>query len=52
MVPFFPAQSNALPLLTVLSCLAQSDALPHVGLSLLLDLMIEADCYGTVAVSW
>ena len=28
----------------VLFCLAQSDALPRLGLSLLLDLMIEANC--------
>ena len=52
MVPFFPAQLDALPLLTVLSCPAQSDAPPRLGLSLLLDLMIEANCYQTVAVSW
>ena len=52
MVPSFPAQPDALPLLTVLSFLAQSDVLPRLGLSLLLDLMTEADCYWAVAVSW
>ena len=52
MVPFFPAQSDVLPLLTVLSCLAQSDAPPRLELSLLLDLMTEANRYQTVAVSW
>ena len=52
MVPFFPAQPDALPLLVVLSCLAQSDAPPRLGLSLSLDLMIEANCYQTAAVSW
>ena len=45
MVPFFPAQPDALELLTVLSFPAQPDALPRLGLSLLLDLMIEASCY-------
>ena len=43
MVPFSPAQPDALPNLTVLFWLAQSDALPRLGLSLLLDLMIEAN---------
>ena len=35
----------------VLFCLAQSDAPPRLELSLLLDLMIEANCYQTMAVS-
>ena len=52
MIPFSPAQPDALPFLTVLFCLAQSDAPPRLGLSLLLDLMIEANCYQTMAVSW
>ena len=52
MVPFSPAQPYALPTKTVLFCLAQSDALLRLGLSLLLDLMIEANCYQTMAVSW
>ena len=52
MVPFSPAQPDALPILTVLFCLAQSDALPRLGLSLFLDLMIEANCYRTLTVSW
>ena len=52
MVPFSPEQPDALPTLTLLFCLAQSDALPRLGLSLLLDLMIEENCYQTMAVSW
>ena len=36
----------------VLFCLAQSDAPPLLGLPLLLDLMTEANCYQTMAVSW
>ena len=52
MVPFSPAQPDALPTLTVLFCLAQSDALRRLGLSLLLDLMVEANGYQTMAVSW
>ena len=52
MVPFSPAQPDALPILTYLFCLAQSDALLRLGLFLLLDLMIEANCYQTMAVPW
>ena len=52
MVPFTPAQPDALTLLTILFCLAQSDALPRLELSLLLDPMIEANFYQTMAVSW
>ena len=37
MVPSFPGQS---------------DAPPRLGLSLVLDLMIEANCFQTVAASW
>ena len=51
MVPFSRAQPDALPTLTVLFCLAQSDALSRLGLSLLLDLMVKANSYQTVAVS-
>ena len=50
MVPFFPAQPDALPLLAFLSCPAQSDAPPRLGLSLSLDVMIEANCYQTVVM--
>ena len=52
MVPMSPAQPDALPFLTVLFCLAQLDALSRLGLSLLLDLMIEENCYQTMTVSW
>ena len=52
MVPSSPAQQDALPNLTVLFCLAQSDALLRLGLLLLVDLMIDANCYQTTAVSW
>ena len=55
MVPFSPAQPDALPILMVLMVLfglAQSDAPPRLGLPLLLDLMIEANCYQTMDVSW
>ena len=52
MVPFSPALPDALPNLTVVFCLAQTDTLLRLGLFLLLDLMIEANCYQTMAVSW
>ena len=52
MVPFSPAQLDALPNLTVLFCLAQSDVLLRLGLSLLLDLMTEANCSWMVAAFW
>ena len=48
-VPSFPAQPDALPLLTVPFFPAQMDVLPRLGLFLLLELMIEADCYWAVA---
>ena len=49
MVPFSPAQADPLPFLMVLFCLAQSDAPPRLGLSLLLDLMSEVICYQTIS---
>ena len=52
MVPFSPAQHNALPNFTVPFSLAQSGALLRLGLFLSLDLMIEANGYQTMAVSW
>ena len=48
MVPFSLAQPDPLPFLMVLFCLAQSDAPPRLGLSLLLDLMSEVICYQTI----
>ena len=42
MVPFSPAQQDALPNLTVSILSGTSDALLCLGLFLLLDLMIEA----------